>query len=185
MAYNDPIIMDPLNSMSNKLSELRNIFLSLNIIIDNLIAEVPFSAEKKRKVRRIIRGRFYARTQQKLRDMNKLDSEISGLFNFYESAGAKLSRRSMFQEAKNDWTVKEKENRRVYLSSIGVYLDYNIEGLIMKRLNEKKFEETTTEELKELKEKATGYLAIVESTKLSIKNVKEQYQATGIDRSIF
>ena len=184
MKYKDPIVIKPLNSLDENLQDLKEALLSLGLIIDNLIGKLPFTEKNKREIRNIIRGGFFSRTDKKLEDMNRLDSEITGLLDFYESNGGKLNYKSLFKQAKDYWT-KEKDHRKVYVSTLSKYLDFNIEGTIIKRLNEENYQETTPEELRDLKRKLNSYLLIVTNTLTSITNVKKQYQVVGINRTVF
>jgi hypothetical protein len=178
----DTLITEPLNSLLKKITELEEIILSLDIIFADLTGLLPFTKKNKRKVRNVIRGRVFARTQKKLQDMNKLNSEITGLFGFYE-VHRKLTPRSRFALAKKRWTTA---SRRVYLSALGKFLDFNIEGTIMKRLHEEKYEETTEEEINGLRKTAiNGFLAILTPLKKEIDNIQHEHKSRGLSKKLF
>lgn len=185
MANKDPNILKPLNFIAEKLQEMEEILISLDLTAEKIREQVPFSVKNEAKVRRLIRGGVFSRTQRKLAKLNQNDAQITDKFQFYTGLGGKLNPSSEFSQAKDFWLKTNKDNRKVYLSAIGLYLSYNMEGRIMKRLNEKKYAETTKEELAELRKKIASFISIVVKIKKEVKLVISDYKTAGLHQSVF
>lgn len=99
--------------------------------------------------------------------------------DFYEQFGGKVRSNSLYDQLRKKWKDKA---RTVCLAQIDRYLSWNNEGKIVKAFDEKKFETITKEEIKELKTKIRGFLAIVERTKTDVQYLKTEYKALGIGR---
>jgi ribosomal protein S17E len=104
--------------------------------------------------------------------------------------GGKLNLRSEFSQAKDYWVKTNRDARRAYLSTIGVYLSYNLEGRIIKelvRIQDKKMDkdQMTSAELKELRKKIAGFIGMVVKTRKDVRLIISDYELSGLHQSVF
>jgi len=191
MVFENPKVLDPLNELEKKLGKLNTVLLDIEIIVNGLRDKFPFTEDNVKEIKRIIRGKMFARTRHKLTEMIGLDDEISETEGFKhfesqpffaeglpeEAKRGGLRKSSLFSKAKKDWEINQ---RRVYREHLRVWLSYTGDGIIMTKLNENKFSEITNEDMTKLSAAIAGYLAIVKKATSAVKDVKVNYQVRGM-----
>ncbi len=206
MVNKDPNILKPLNFIAEKLEEMEEILISLDLTMEKIMSEFQFKSDtasyesdrRRAKIRRLIRGGVFSRTQRKLAKLNQNDAQITDKFQFYTSLGGKLNPRSEFSQAKDFWVKTNKDNRKVYLSAIGLYLSYNMEGRIIEELKKKDYVERykvtgalwrpnamRSVDLEELRKKIASFISIVVKAKKEVKSVISDYKMSGLHQRVF
>lgn len=186
--YNkDNRILEPLDSMTEKLEKVIRYLAYFDLTVEKLRELAPFKKEHTRKVRNVIRGGLTSPTRRNLIKLNRLIYEVDGLMNFYVQYGGRVTPRSLYQKLVSSWkdSSEEGRKRRVCLAEIDKYLGFNREGLVMKALGENPSDKISRAQFEKLRDIIAGLISIINTTKNDVKHLKDQYHHLGIDKSVF
>jgi len=185
MTNKDPNILNPLNSLIEKLEAITEHLIFMDLVAENVRQELPLTAKNSKKVRRIIRGGFTSPTNRNLRKLNALVHEVEGLIDFYGQYGGRITPHSLYHQLIESWKKEKARTARVYLGEIDRYLSFNQEGKIIKAIAEEKYDFITKENLKDLRDKIAGFMALINALKNNVEHLKSKYVYLGIDKTVF
>jgi len=212
MVYtSDPRILLPLGNLLTNLNAIKELIITFQGKMVDLGDEVN-SKRDPAKIRRIVKGPWYASNKGKLETLNKLVTEVNGLVDFYLQIGGKVNARSDYESARSAWKSNDKE-RSGCLSQLSNIFDIGESGFIISALSRGEIGEDTRavdtkytifwpatlkerEEFYQKEFSVTGPLTKfnqrfaalrtkVEEAITNFEYVKSQYSSLGIDKSVF
>jgi hypothetical protein len=191
-------ILRPLKELKNSSKELEVVLLNLNIIVTKLQELLPFSNEKSKKIKKILRGGLFSPTSKNLRKLENAYVKTTDSVNELNAKIRKPTPDSSFSKILFLWLGKRVTGSRslklgldnvnkvkvsVFTNSIIKYLSINSQGIIFKAINIGKLESVKEEQIKYLYAEITAYLVIMKKMNDFISDLEDKYKTFGLNKT--
>jgi hypothetical protein len=174
----DQELWNRLKETADHIHKLYKTLLSIQIIVNEFKKEAPYTEENVKKGVKILRGRFLARTQGKLHDVETQYQAVDQILAEWKAIGGV----KVFREIEKLYsTIRARDTGRKIQSLLsGIIRHFSSEGTFYKLLHDKNLAELTEEKIEKVtQDTVVATIAMVKSAVDQIDYIIGQVKSLG------